>query len=254
MLDFSQSKKITQKICYIHVAKCGGTSLVDAIKAQYPLRERLLRKKCFINMNPAASLKASEILNESLFAYREKVLLYLLSINSNKFISGHFAFSDLAMTHFGDQWNFVTILRNPVDRWFSHFFFNRYKKSGHFKTDLTLEEYINSEDGQSLGFLYHRLFYGKPFEEKPNFKESYPKVIENIDNLACLGTIEYLDLFCRDFKKKFGVTLHIPAKNKNPLSHKDQSSLITDSIRRKVEEICEPDIRIFNYVQQKIRA
>lgn len=255
LLKTVNAKTLDKKICYIHVAKCGGTSIIDAIKKQYRLRDRLLRKRNFINLNASASLRGSEIFNENLWAYRGKLSIYFLSIRSNKFVSGHFPFSDLAMSHYRDEWNFITILRHPVDRWFSHYFFNRYKKEDHFQTNLFLEEYVDSDDGKSLGSLYHKIFYGKCDDEKINSHESYLKVIGNINELACVGVVEHMDIFCRDFNKIFGAKLDvkdIKRKNKNPLPIKNQSEMITDSILEKVENICRPDLKIYNYVLEKI--
>jgi hypothetical protein len=247
-----------KKICYIHVAKCGGTSIRHAIKKQYgsPVLNRLLRRKRnFINLNAGAALKGSQLFNEDLWAYREKLLIYFLSIKSYAFISGHFPFSDLAMDHFQGEWNFITILRHPVDRWFSHYFFNRHKTHEHFKTDLSLEAYIDSDDGKSLGSFYHKLFYGRAYDAKNvSPEESYAKVTGNIDKLACIGLTEHLDIFCRDFDKYFGRKLNIGTKNKNPLPKKDRSRLITDAIREQVENICEPDLKIYKYVLERVHS
>ena len=243
---------LKKKICYIHVAKCGGTSISSAIKERYSIKDRFLRNNAFINLNAGPSLKSAQILNEGLWAYREKLLIYFLSQGHCTFVSGHFPFSDLAMKHFGDEYDFITIIRHPVERWFSHYFFNRYKKSDHYKTTLSLEEYIDSEDGRSLGSFYHTLFYGKCDEEMGNFNESYLKIISNFDKFACIGVTEHMDIFCRDFNRYFGVEINIERKNKNPLNKNDRSKLITETIRKKVEKICEPDLKIYNYVLEKI--
>ena len=240
------------KICYIHVAKCGGTSVVDAILNQYRLTDRLLRKNQFVNVNASASAKGSEILNQDFWCYREKILTYFLSVESNKFIYGHFPFSDLAAKRYQKEWNFISVLRDPIDRWFSHYFFNRHKKDQHFKTKLSLEEYVDTEDGQSLGMLYHRIFNGTFDNIFEDSKDTYQKAIGNIEKLSCIGVVEHMNVFYRDFYKKFGVKLRIPHKNKNPLSKKDRLNQISGSVLKNVKKICEPDIRIYKYVLKKI--
>jgi len=252
LLQAGKLRGLKKKICYVHVAKCGGTSISSAIKKQYGIRDRFLRKNAFINLNPGASSKGSQIFNETLWQFREKLLIYFLSHNHYVFISGHFPFSDLAMEHFADQYDFITIIRHPVERWFSHYFFNRYKKADHFKTDLSLEEFIDSEDGRSLGSLYSTLFYGKCDGEIVHSDASYMKITGNIDKLACVGVTEHMDIFCRDFNRFFKVRIDVEKENKNPLKKDERSKFITESIREKVEEICEPDLKIYNYVLEKI--
>jgi hypothetical protein len=240
------------KICFIHVAKCGGTSIVEAIKNKYRLRDRLLRKNKFVTVNASASTKGSDIVNESLWGYREKILAYYLSIGSNKFVAGHFPFSDLAFKSYQDEWKFISLLRNPVDRWFSHYFFNRYKKQEHFKTNLSIDEYLETEDSKFIGQLYHHIFYGRYDHDMGNSDEAYLKAIGNIDKLTCVGVVEHMDKFCQEFNRQFGARLKIKQKNKNPLSSTDQLTRITDDVRRKVEKICEPDLKIYHYVLQKV--
>jgi hypothetical protein len=249
---FPSEKLVDTKICFIHVPKCAGTSIVDAIRKQYRLRDRALRRDRFVNINAKASAKGSEILNEELWSYREKLLAYYLSIKKYIFVSGHFPFSEAAVKKYQDEWAFISILRNPIDRWFSHYFYNRYKQGKHFATNLSLEEYADTEDGRSLGLLYHRLFNGEPNAEIGSTTESYEKVIRNIDKLACIGVVEHMDAFYQDFYQKFGVRVALKIVNKNPISREDRLELVSKKMLKKVEKICEPDLQIYSYVLEKL--
>jgi hypothetical protein len=249
---FPSEKLVDTKICFIHVPKCAGTSIFDSIRNQYRLRDRAFRSDRFVNINATATAKGSKVLNESLWGYREKILIYYLSAKKYKFISGHFPFSDRAVKYYQKEWMFISILRNPVDRWLSHYFFNRYKQGKHFATNLSIEEYADTEDGQSLGLLYHHIFNGNPDADIEATEEAYEKAIGNIDKLTCIGVVEHLDDFCRNFYERFGVRIAVDKKNKSPLSKKDRYEKITDAIIKKVEKICEPDIKIYNYVLEKL--
>lgn len=245
---------LKQKICFIHVAKCAGTSFIASIRKSYPLRQRLLQPASFVTINASASLKGSQIFEEGLWSYRERLLIYFLSNESNKFVAGHFPLSERVLKNFIDEWRFITIIRNPVDRWFSHYFFNRYKMNTHFKTDLSLDQYIDSADGQFIGSLYHMVFGGSVWSKNHCLEESCNEAISTIKKMHCIGVVEDLGKFIEDFKKFFGVKLVSHEKNRNPLTSLERAKLETDAIRNKVEKICEPDMKIYNYVLEMIHS
>ena len=218
------------------------------------MRHRLLQPASFVTVDASASLKGSQILEEDLWNYRERLLLYLLSIESNKFVAGHFPLSERVLKNFKDEWRFVTIIRNPVDRWFSHYFFNRYKINAHFKTDLSLDQYIESADGQFIGSLYHTIFGGSEWSKNYCLEESCNEAISMIKRIHCIGVVEYFDKFIDDFRKCFGIKLVSYKKNRNPLRSTERAKLLTDAIRNKVEKICEPDMKIYNYVMEMIHS
>lgn len=243
---------IQRKICFIHVPKCAGTSVSRAITKHYGFFYRKLKKINLYHLSAMGATRGAAILNEDLISYREKLLVYLLATGSYSFITGHFPYSESAMRHFKEEWDFITILRHPVNRWFSQYFFNRRKKDAHFETDLSIEDYIDSEDSQSMGTIYHSYFYGNNDFDKSKLQASYPKVINNINKFACVGVTEHLDLFCRDFFEVFGAKLKVGITNASPFSKKEHSHIITDAVRKKVEAICEPDLKIYNHVLKHI--
>lgn len=75
-----------------------------------------------------------------------------------RYVSGHFAFSELVHGRFGDRWESVTIMRDPVTRWFSHYFFNRYKPDEHFRIHDDLGSFLETGLGKRLGRFYEDKF------------------------------------------------------------------------------------------------
>lgn len=95
---------------------------------------------------------------ELLADYQEHLLIYYLYLKQIRYITGHFIFKTAVFSEFRFDWDFITVLRHPVSRWFSHYFFNRHKTSDHFTTDLDLQTYMKSERGISQGhFLVYYL-------------------------------------------------------------------------------------------------
>lgn len=244
-------RKVGKKIVFLHIPKCGGTSIGQAIQASYGFWECLSRQN-FGHLDSAASLKGSCLSGEELMAYREKLLLYFLSNPRYKYISGHFSYSETAVVEFGGEWHFITVLRHPVSKWFSQYFFNRNKISDHFKIEADLESYVESEEGSALGSDYVRkLTQGFHWTEAAS-KEAVTQAIENLKKFALVGVLERLDVFKHQFEKRYGVKLNISIKNINPLAKTHQKDQITEEIRRKVENICRPDLEVYNYLLSRV--
>lgn len=242
-----EKRLLKQKILFLHIPKCGGSSIDRAISTHYrdPIR---ITKDVIFRLDAPASLKASRMCGLTLADYREYLLMYYMSLKQIRYITGHFVFKTPVFSEFRLDWDFITILRHPVSRWFSHYFFNRHKASDHFSTDLDLQAYTRSEGGISQGhfLVYYLTGQGAGSQSIP--KSAVAEAIENLDKFAIVGCLEHLDVFKHQFQERYGVKLNIPRKNINPLAKTHQKDQITEEIRRKVENICRPDLEVYNYL------
>jgi hypothetical protein len=244
----SFNTKLNSKIVFIHVPKCGGVSVGGGIKNAYGFWYNL-RNKGFAGVNHKASKKASEILDEPLYQIRRKILIYTLSQPNNRFVKGHVGINKVILNEFHDDWNFITILRDPVERWYSEYFYNRFKDSDHFATNLELEEYVSSQAGIQNGLKYITYFSGNKNSNRRNIEEAK----QNLAKFSIVGILEDLSTFKNGFKSVFGSNLQIPHKNSNPAPRHVRED-IPASIHEKVIELCKPDIEIYNWVKEKIEG
>lgn len=245
--------KIEQKIFFLHIPKCGGTSIIDAIENQYGLAEVISRRH-FFALNPEAFTKAASILEEDSVTYRERLLLYYMSSKQMKCISGHFKYSEKAMQNFGDDWNFVTLLRHPVSRFFSYYFMDRYADfvPSFAKIDVDLKSFLNLRRGIYHGCEYVMAFTtGIPLENASS-KEAIEEAIDNINKFSLVGILERMDIFYRDYYELFGAKLKIKRFNTSVLSKQKQHEMITDEIEQKVRQLCQPSLEVYNAVKNKI--
>ena len=244
-------KRIERKIFFLHFPKCGGNSIKEAISECYDRSSTLLR-------NPAAHLdikalyEVSQLSGKDVSSYLEQLLLYFMATKRIMFICGHFEFSETALHKLGAEWDYITILRHPVSRWFSHYFFNRYKADDHFKIYDDLPCFIDSDRGSSLGHLYIKALTGSAYESLSSTKEAVAAAIANLEQFTLVGCLEHLDTFASQFEKLYQVKLNVGKKNKNPLPKPVQEQQITDDIRRQVEKICEPDLEVYNYALSRL--
>jgi hypothetical protein len=244
-------KKLEQKIFFMAVPKCGGTSVGFALRQCYGITEGRRRSLCF-QLDSPASVRVARIAGVDRDEFLEELLIYSMAIPKLKYIDGHFLYSEKAHKEFKDQWAFITLLRHPVSKWFSKYFYNRYKQSSHFRVDTDLETYTDSERGIADGSDYVRWLTGLGLKEDTRTEGAIEQAIRNMEKFTLVGVLERRDLLVRDFHKTFGVKLDIEHLRKNPLSRNKQERQITDGVKKKVEEICRPNSRVYEAALERI--
>lgn len=230
--------QIRQSLVFHHVPKCAGTSIYRAIGEHYP-------RRATARLDAVASRRAAELTGQDLDHYREGLLLYFMSRNEIRYVNGHFAFSNIAYDAFSDDWEFITILRDPVDRWFSHYFFNRYKTDDHFRIHEDLEAFVMSDLGRELGHYYVDKFSGSGVSGASSIDEGVEAALANLAKFSIVGHLEDLDGFVAEFERRYSARLNVGHAMRNPVDDVLRQARITDEVRQKVEEICRPDLEIY---------
>ena len=232
------------KVVFIHIPKCAGTSLRHAVSRS--LDECGLENHLSARVETRASVKAAEILKRDVQLVREQLLLYFMADPSCRFISGHFSFSELAYQQFSKEWSFIILLRHPVERWLSHFFFNRFKKGSHTRINMELADFLNTERARELGSEYVRRLAPATRQINPVDTFSISQALENLERLAMVGLVEKLDEFSVDFEKHFHLNIDFPHMNRNPAPERLLAALRNTELLRKVEDLCQPDLKIYD--------
>lgn len=247
---------LKENIVFLHVPKCGGNSIGSAIRNRYQTfspRSRL----GLVNINAEASLKAagkfwgSDAFEDdyyNILRCRELLLGYFLNLEHTRLIGGHFCFSDLFYQEFKDKYVFITVLRDPVKRWSSAFFYNKYRDESEWKIGEDIHHYLNSVRARANGYEYVKKFLGKLV---PNIDYTSEEAIEiakkNLGKFEIVGFLENIEGFKKEFKDKFGVELKIGKKNKGPKSEDFMKTIITEEIEEQIREICKPDLAIYQH-------
>lgn len=258
-LQGSISPRLQQKIAYIHIPKCGGVSLSKAIKACYVNWN--VRDESLYKLDSEAAQRAMETVENQpltthdsrVVSFRQNLLLYGMAQPQVKYISGHFLFSNVAYDAFKDQYAFVTMLRDPVKRWISAYFYNRYKDYGNSKIELDIDTYLESDIARRSGQTYARYLCGlTDYQGDYSSDEIIQKAQENLTKFTVVGCIERKDLFETEFSKAFGQPLKLGKWNKSPKNKDYQKSLITDDMMDKIRQLCKSDIEIYNYAMRHL--
>ena len=269
--DFLTSKtnnlvhgSLKEKIFYLHIHKCGGISFKQAIQSCYQTLNGVKQHQMYHLLDSKASFNAFKQLvdkadfpwNESLIddtddylelKFRESLLLYYMNQNHINYVGGHFSFSNAAYHYFSDQYAFVTVLRHPVDRWISLYFWRRYNKQGHRNIDNDITTHLKSELGKKQGCGYVKFLGGVNKEGDYASPQAINRAKENLHKFKVVGCLEYQENFLEQFEEQFGRKLKIKQLNKSPKSASYKKSIITEEIKAEIRELCKPDMEVYQY-------
>jgi len=178
-----------KRIFFCHVPKCAGTSLSRAIARQaYPAYQAVLIPNFSVRLEAAKD--ASTIFALPKVEARQIILCYHLALDRYKFGTGHVYCRPKLVDAYRKKWHFVTILRNPVDRWISEYAYNTFKASNWAKNELSLEDYIQSEKGRGTAESFLRYFSSIPYPYSGDPQLYVDEAIDNLSRFSVVCTVE----------------------------------------------------------------
>lgn len=236
-----------QRVVFVHVAKCGGTSVARA------LRWRYLPSQATIN--PESSYKAVQSVSYGKDAAdmiveaeaRRRYLLAYLMHEDVRCIAAHVHFDEGLHRAFANRYRFITLLREPEARFLSHYNWSAAHPDGHFSVPDSFDTFLSSWQAQMLGAEYASVFSGVAERERMRSDETIARAIENLKSFDHVGRLDALDDFERAVRALLGVRVRFGHENPTraewkPIKLRD----LTESQRARVEEICAPDRAVWN--------
>jgi hypothetical protein len=182
------------------------------------------------------------------------------------------------LTRFKDS-NYIltTLLRDPVERWLSHYFWRVYFPSaykaydhkkqageliipgmieplqvpeGQFTVEAALRD-AKTPWAKSLGRLQSRFLGGYIDENSDDPSAIVERAKRNLDEFDIVGTLEQFDRFSSQFKSTTGDNLTLPHANKSETPKDFQLLKSSSELRAIVADICAPDIELYEYALTK---
>lgn len=234
------------RIVFHHVPKCGGTSVGRTLRRAYILSQG--------TVTPVESERAFDAAQSSSVAtgmahvseLREMMLLYLL-YSDVRCVSAHVPFSNAAFDRFANRYSFVTLLRDPVERFISNYYWNHDRPGAHFAIPESFDAFLASERAAALGSTYVRYFCGEP-GEKFTQKTHVDAAIRNLRRMDLVGFLDDLKRFQTKLRALTGKRLSIGSENVgNTRTRRD--SILSGPLRDRVLEVCSPDRDVWEAVQ-----
>ncbi|WP_277679576.1 sulfotransferase family 2 domain-containing protein [Gracilibacillus dipsosauri] len=250
-----------KRVFFIHVPKCGGTSIAKAIQRAYFLSRIFHKRRGIQPIYGTISKELAKLFNEPIETYRVKLSAYALSIPYNVAVMGHVRFDKSLYDRFSSRWNYVTVLRDPVDRWYSEFYYiHKAKDSRDTYVPPPTMDYLNSPHAKFIATNYVRFFSSELHFHHFSMKNSSAineidwstpvnSSIENLKGFTLIGFLDDLTTFKKAFKKIFGKNLKIGHHNKN-LGYSNYQERVGKDIHNKVLELCAEDIKIYEWAKK----
>jgi len=235
------------RIVFHHVPKCGGTSAGRALRRAYIVSQG--------TVTPRESEQAFDAVRRSngnpsfgnVSELREMMLLYMLH-SDVRCVAAHIPFSNAAFDQFAGRYAFVTLLRDPVDRFISNYFWSHKHPDGVQYVPEPLEEFVETERAQRLGSTYARYFCGAPAQQMFT-TEHANAAVRNLHRMNFVGFLDEVPEFEKALRALTGRRLSIGKENVAGTSGR-RGAIMSGPLRQKILDACKIDLAIWNGVQE----
>jgi len=241
-------RSMGHSVVYHHVPKCAGRTVNRAFRLRYFLSQSGLdsgasREAC----HDLLKSHADTDLQLSTDRFRTEFLLYQLHAGT-RCVVGHFRFSERAFSQFADRYCFVSVLREPISRFLSHYFYSVDIKD-YSRISMTLEEFVQSPDGRRSGSIYAEFFSGLPIGSDFASPEAIRLAKANLEHLHLLGFVDDLSGFARRLSRLLGVWIRFGWENRARVPTSNRRRNISPDMMKRIEECCQPDIEIHEFAR-----
>ena len=232
-------------VVFHHIPKCGGTSVGRALRKKYILSQTTVKpEESFRAFAAFTGRTDRDQLLVDVLDLREQMLLYWL-FDDVRCVSAHVRFSEKAYALFKDRYKFITILRDPVDRFISNYFWHagRPEETAYINEDFAA--FLDTQRARRLGASYVEYFSGLPKESDITAPSAIEAAIGNLAKFDVIGRLDRLRDFRDQINEQIGVRLRIGHENKMKQSSKTKAKVVTDALRERARIVCAPDIAVW---------
>jgi hypothetical protein len=235
IFNLSRKNRDLPNILFDHIPKCGGTSLIKALSELYP-EDSIFRLD---GANPYTSIEEFKQLDTG-------------TRDSFQLIVGHE--SNLLLPLLKTDFLVFSMIRNPVDRVISHYYYalrtpEHYLHKGLIEEEVGLFDYVSDEWTAELSNWYVQHFGGFSREDITNDPDRcLRKTIELMEGqYALIGLLERPEDFMRKLTRlaKFRRSLKLPRLN--TASAKASGISVPEPTLEMITNKNQLDIAIYNH-------
>ena len=275
----SNHKTSQKPVVFVHIPKCGGVSVDRALREQLALPgEKKIKRKPLIetslfNFNRSiVTLDDKCDFSEFHCKQIQHTLVYHLNLNW-QYVSGHFNVTKEILAKYHDQYQFVTLLRNPVDRFISNYIFNRLTNQmtimppsiasqATTKEQLWLEadELINSRRGWHMANTMTMFLTGRYPKDDSDAKAMQNEVLDNLAKFSVVGFLDDMPSFEQQLNGITGKDFQIGKHNTTSAIENAEAQFIRtalkeyfaqDVVKERLASLCSNEKSIFSIAKHK---
>ena len=258
----AKNKYTGKKIAFVHIAKCGGISIDTALRACFanPKQRRIDRDFSLLSSMSSFKKEINSIDSACDFseyhAYKLQNLFNQFLALNWQYVSGHVAINSNILSQYRAEYAFITMLRDPIERFISNYIFNKLTNSQQYmlpnkhSTDDIVQEakiIINSRRGWQMANIPTMCITGSFPKDIEHAKLLNQTFEENIKQFSVVGFLSQTNLFTQKIETLTGRNIHIQHKNaanniNNRHSEKIRTTLKTffyqQNTKLKLNELC----------------
>lgn len=266
-----------KKVVYVHIPKCGGMSIDEALRKKLALpHERKIKRMPLIKSNLAtfgreiASLDDACDFSEYHAKINKNILRYHLNLQW-QYLSGHLTVDQTLLKDFLQTYQFFTVLREPASRFISNYLYNKMTNTQHIMPPSSnLNCTIDSAINEAKEILDHRrgwhlantmtLFitgrYPKNVDDAKNMQREFE---HNLSHFSAVGFLSDLPKFGDKVRRQTGHKINIANKNTTKSHFSEENLKIHQALstffnegktKAKLNEICKYDIENYQRALQ----
>lgn len=247
-MDRVGDRLMPQRVVFHHVPKCGGTSVGRALRKRFILSQAtVVPESSYRAFEAFTGRNDRERMLVDVLDLREQMLLYLL-YEDIRCVSLHVRFSTAAHERFRDRYKFITILRDPVERFVSHYFWSHGKPAAHARIDEPFEAFLETGRARRLGASYVEYFSGLPKDADLTSDAAVAAAVSNLRRMDVVGRLDDLAGFQARLKDVLGVRIRVGHENRMRQPKSDRQIAASPETAARVRALCAPDIAVWEAI------